>query len=135
MMGMILAILICVSIILLVVTVLLITKGRKKINLCTECIGTIVGFHITEVATMQHELGTKSPVVSYVVNGQVYEFVGNFYSTNMKVGQEVKVLYNKVEVHKASIKTSTYFAPIITGILTACFVLADVILAIVWFCM
>jgi len=45
----------------------------------------------------------------------------------MKVGQEVKVLYNKEDNSKATIKTGIYFAPIITGGLTLLFILPIII--------
>lgn len=106
-----------VPIILFVVTLILIVNGNNKMNKYNECTGTIVRFYenTSELRVGSYETEAVSPVVSYSVNGRTYEFTGNYYSTSMKVGQEVKVLYNKEDNSKATIKTGIYFAPIITG--------------------
>lgn len=118
-----------VPIILLVVTLVLIVNGNNKMNKYNECTGIIVRFYenTSELRTDSYETKAVSPVVSYSVNGRTYEFTGNYYSTSMKVGQEVKVLYNKEDNSKATIKTGIYFAPIITGGLTLLFVLPIII--------
>lgn len=118
-----------VPIILFVVTLILIVNGNNKMNKYNECIGTIVRFYenTSELRVGSYETKAVSPVVSYSVNGRTYEFTGNYYSTSMKVGQEVKVLYNKEDNSKATIKTGIYFAPIITGGLTLLFILPIII--------
>ena len=86
-----------VPIILFVVTLLLIANGNNKIKKYNECTGTIVRFYenTSELRVDSYETKAVSPVVSYSVNGRNYEFIGNYYSTSMKVGQDVKVIYNK----------------------------------------
>ena len=118
-----------VPIILFVVTLILIVNGNNKMNKYNECTGTIVRFYenTSELRVGSYETKAVSPVVSYSVNGRTYEFTGNYYSTSMKVGQEVKVLYNKEDNSKATIKTGIYFAPIITGGLTLLFILLIII--------
>lgn len=118
-----------VPIILFVVTLILIVNGNNKMNKYNECTGTIVRFYenTSELRVGSYETKAVSPVVSYSVNGRTYEFTGNYYSTSMKVGQEVKVLYNKEDNSKATIKTGIYFAPIITGGLTLLFILPIII--------
>lgn len=118
-----------VPIILFVVTLILIVNGNNKMNKYNECTGTIVRFYenTSELRVGSYETKAVSPVVSYSVNGRTYEFTGNYYSTSMKVGQEVKVLYNKEDNSKATIKTGIYFAPIITGGLTLLFILTIII--------
>ena len=118
-----------VPIILFVVTLIFIVNGNNKMNKYNECTGTIVRFYenTSELRVGSYETKAVSPVVSYSVNGRTYEFTGNYYSTSMKVGQEVKVLYNKEDNSKATIKTGIYFAPIITGGLTLLFILPIII--------
>lgn len=120
-----------VPLILLVITVLLIISGTNKLKQYGECTGTIVGiFENTSGPFVDAGEKRVSPIVSYSVNGQNYEFIGNYYSTNMVVGQEVKVLYNKDNHAKASIKTGIFFAPIITGALTIVFIIPIIIFVV-----
>lgn len=121
-----------VPIVLFIVTLILIVNGNNKMNKYNECSGTIVRFYenTSELRVGSYETKAVSPVVSYSVNGKTYEFTGNYYSTSMKVGQEVKILYNKEDHSKATIKTSIYFAPIIMGGLTLLFILPIIIYAV-----
>lgn len=118
-----------VPIILLVVTILLVFNCKNKINRYNECVGTITGFYENTAETRlgSYENKAISPIVSYTVNGKSYEFIGKYYSTTMKVGNEVNVMYDKDDVSKATIKTGLYFAPIITGALTLLFTLPIII--------
>lgn len=120
---------IIVPIVLLAVTILLIFNCKNKINRYNECIGTITSFHENTAETRlgSYENKAISPVVSYTVDGQSYEFIGNYYSTTMKVGKEITVMYDKDDASKATIKTGLYFAPIITGSLTLLFILPIII--------
>lgn len=121
-----------VPIVLFIVTLILIVNGNNKMNKYNECSGTIVRFYenTSELRVGSYETKAVSPVVSYSVNGKTYEFTGNYYSTSMKVGQEVKILYNKEDHSKATIKTGIYFAPIIMGGLTLLFILPIIIYAV-----
>lgn len=121
-----------VPIVLFIVTLILIVNGNNKMNKYNECSGTIVRFYenTSELRVGSYETKAVSPVVSYSVNGKTYEFTGNYYSTSMKVGQEVKILYNKADHSKATIKTGIYFAPIIMGGLTLLFILPIIIYAV-----
>lgn len=114
-----------VPIILLAVTIFLFFNCKNKINRYNECVGTITGFYenTTENRVGSYENKAISPVISYSVNGHSYEFIGNYYSTTMKVGNEITVMYEKDDASKATIKTGLYIAPIITGSLTLLFIL------------
>lgn len=115
-----------VEIILLSVTVGLTLNSRRKLKTHSECTGTITGFHISRARGGSGSGSTKriSPIVTYSVNGRHYEFIGNYYSTTMKEGQEIKVMYNNDDYSKATIKTGLYFAPLILGALTLMFAFA-----------
>lgn len=117
--------------ILFIVTVILIVNGVNKTKRYDECMGVIVAFR-ESTAYRVDSCGKKaiSPIVEYQVNGQKYEFVGNFYSTNMTVGKKVNVMYDRNNIAKATIKTGIYVAPIITGGLTILFVLPIIIFVI-----
>ena len=112
-----------VAAVLLIVTIILVSNGSKRIKNTNECTGVITGFY-TDTSNMfldDYERRRISPIISYTVEGKSYEFVGNYYDTTMKEGQNVKVLYDKEDCTKASIKTGVYLAPIITGALTVLF--------------
>lgn len=123
---------IIVPIILLIVTIFLIRNCKNKINQYNECVGTITGFY-KNTSAIRHgssENVAISPIVTYTVNGETYEFVGNYYATTMKVGNEVNVMYNKQDNSKAVIKTGIYFAPLITGALTLFFIIPIIVYVI-----
>lgn len=99
------------------VTVALIVHGTRKVKSCNECTGIIEEFHETRTPAYEPGKVMVSPVVSYTSNGRHYEFVRNYYSTWMKVAQEITILYDSEDPSKATIKKGLYFAPMITGIL------------------
>lgn len=111
------------AIILSAVTVFLVVKGSDKLKSSYECEGIIIGFHKDDTSIRFNSDNNVSiaPIISYSVNDQTYEFIANYYSTTMKQGDIVKVLYDKQDFTKASIKGGTYFGPLITGILALCF--------------
>ena len=133
MMNVIFSMIFVVSIILLVVTVILIIRGTKKISTHNECNGTIVKLYENSVAGVvrDYETVAVSPIVNYEVDGKTYEFIGNYYSTSMQVGQTVRVLYDPKNPSIASIKNGIFFAPIVTGTLTVVFLTISVVYFIV----
>lgn len=132
MLNLILILLIVVSAILLTVTVILIMNSSQKLKSYRECIGTIIKFYENSspmrVGSEAHK--AISPVVSYTVNGKTYEFIGNYCSTWMKVGDKINILYNNEDHSKATIKKGLYVAPMIIGALTLLFALALVIFVV-----
>lgn len=120
---------ILVPAILLVITIGLIVNLNIKIAKYKVCQGTIIGFYenTSELRVGSYEKKAVSPIVSYTVNGHTYEFVGNYYSTSMNIGQQVNVMYSKADASKATIKSGLYFAPAITGGLTILFILPIII--------
>lgn len=121
-----------VPLILLIVTVILIVNSSNKLKHYEQCTGVITGFYENKSAVRVDVGETKavSPIVSYQVDGRQYQFTANYYSTNMKVGQEVKVLYNMDDHSKASIQTGLYVGPLITGCLTLFFIIPVVVFAV-----
>lgn len=131
MLDMIYLLLVVVSMILLAVTVILVMNSYKKLKNYNECTGVIVKFYeATSPASADFGEKAISPVVSYTVSGKNYEFIGNYCSTSMKVGQEIKILYNKDNPAKATMKAGLYFAPIVTGALALLAIIALVIFVI-----
>ncbi len=49
-------------------------------------------------------LAIVSPIISYTVHGKKYEIVGTSYSTNIKIGQNVAILFDEDDPSKAIIK-------------------------------
>ncbi len=124
MLNLIWILLVAVPSLLLVVTVILIVNNSHKLKNQNECTGIIEKF--CKSTSPLCETGEKifSPVVSYTVNGRKYEFIGNYCSTRMKVGEKIRILYNPEDPSKATIKGGLYAAPMITGALTLFFTLA-----------
>lgn len=120
---------IIVPIILTVATILLIVNSSQKLKTYSECSGTIIRFYETTNSQQGSSEKDKSisPVISYTVEGKTYEFTGNYYSTSMKVGQEIKVMYHNEDPSNATVKTGLYVAPMIVGILALTFTLFYII--------
>ncbi len=134
MFNMICILLIVVSLILMTITVILVINCYRKLKNYKECVGVIINFYEgTSLASDNFGQKMISPIISYTVNGKNYEFIGNYCSTSMKVGQEIKILYNKENPAKATIKDGLYFAPIITGSLAVLFTFFLVIFCIYFF--
>jgi len=119
-----------VAMILLIVTVLLIVNAVKKKNNYSVCRGVITGFHEnrSEAVLGDYEDSSVAPIVQYTVNGKTYEIIGRYYSTSMKIGKQVDVLYNPSNASIATLKTGVNIAPIITGALCAVFFIISVLL-------
>ena len=129
MISLLLKLYILVPLILFIVTIFLIINLNNKVTKYDVCQGTIVRFYenTSELRVGSYETKAISPVVSYTVNGKSYEFIGNYYSTSMKVGQQVDVMVSKADASKATIKAGLYIAPAITGGLTISFILPIII--------
>ncbi len=114
-----------VSVILLIITVVLTINSSQKLKTYSQCTGTIVDFYETSAprGTDSHRSKRVSPVVAYTVDGKNYDFVGNYYSSGMKIGQQISILYHNQDHSNAVIRASLYFAPIIVGVLTLLFTL------------
>lgn len=115
-----------VAIALAIITIILVVSATNKNKTMATCQGKIIKFYenSAEARVGDYENASISPVVTYEINGQTYEFIGNYYSTSMKIGDEVEVLYNKDDVSKATIKKGLFLGPIITGALSVGFILA-----------
>lgn len=102
--------------ILIAITVGLTIHGVKKRNKYMECEGVITQICKTTSHTSPGETALYA-MVAYTVNGHSFEFHANYYSTSMKVGDKITVLYDPNDYSKATIKTGTYAAPLIVGAL------------------
>ncbi len=133
MIDIIFSVVLAAGIILFIVTVFLVISGVKKNLSYNECNGTIVRFYenSSEGRVGSYETVSISPVVKYEVKGKEYEFIANFYSTNMKIGQETTILYDPADPSKAAIKSGTFFAPIVTGALAVVFLIAAIVYFII----
>ena len=121
-----------VPVILLVVTIALIRNSVKKLKNYRECTGMIMRFSkIKSPARINLDHRYRiAPVIEYKVHGKTYEFFGNYYSSWMKVGQKIQIMYHEEEPFKATVKNGLYVAPLVTGILTLGFTSAFVVLMI-----
>lgn len=118
-----------VAVVLILATFITASTSRKKLKTYSECRGVITAFNTDLPGGILEDGNTTtiSPVIKYQVNGNTYEFFGKYYSTSMKVGDEVTVLYDKNDCSNAVVKKGLYVAPIITGGLGCVFTVALVI--------
>ena len=108
-----------VPLILFTITLVLLLNTYNKTKNYIESEGTIVDFYKStyEMSVTDNAVYSISPVISYNAEGKEYRFKGNYYSTSMKKGDKIKIMYNKSEPSQATIKSGLIFAPIIVGIL------------------
>lgn len=111
---------IILPVIFLVITVILMIKTIKYIKKYIEIEGIIVDFYenASEMRLNQYEHKAISPIIAYEVDKKQYEFVGNYYSTSMKKGNKIKIIYNPQNPKQVKIKSGIYFASIILSIFT-----------------
>lgn len=114
---------------LLIITLLLIFRVFRKKHEYFECTGIITGFYENKSSLKldSYQGKSMSPIISYLFNDIVYEFIGNFYSTNMKIGSNITILCDKKNIKKPIMKNGLIFAPLITGCLFVLFSLPIVI--------
>lgn len=125
--GILMVVFSCISLICLILTVILFINSNNIMDNSEECIGTIVDFKVTHSGSDD----SIHPIVSYEVNDQKYKFVSNYYSSSMKVGGSVEVLYNRNDYSDATIKSGVYFAPILMGIFAGVFFIPAIIMFII----
>jgi hypothetical protein len=106
-----------VSVILVIVTLFLGINAGKKLQNRAQCTGTIVGFqeNTSPMFRNDYDAARLSPIVSFTVKGETYQFIARYADTSMKVGKQVPVVYNVEDPSIASIKTGLWLAPVITG--------------------
>ena len=109
-----------VPIIFLIITIILIIKLVKRNKEYVESIGTITDFYknTSEMRLNNHETEAISPVITYEVNGTKFEFIGNYYSTTMKIGDKIKIMYKKSNPKEATTKKGLNLAVVILGTFT-----------------
>lgn len=106
--------------IFLIITIVLIIRLLKRNKEYVESVGTITDFYKNTSAIFldDYETVAISPVVTYEVNGKKFEFIGNYYSTTMNVGDKIKIMYKRNDPQKATIKKELNFAIIVLGTFT-----------------
>ncbi len=107
-----------------VVTIFLLRNSMKKLRSYQECTGTIIRFcknTTPRSAGLQHHHYGLSPVIAYKAQGKTYELVGNYYSSWMKVGQEIRIMYHGEDPAQATVKKGLYTAPLVLACLTVGF--------------
>lgn len=109
-----------IPIIFLIITIILIIKLIKRNKEYVEGVGTITDFHknTSEMILNDYETEAISPVITYEVNGTKFDFIGNYYSTTMKVGDKIKIMYNQNNPKEATTKKGLNLAVVILGTFT-----------------
>lgn len=127
--GVIFKLLAVVTAILIISSVAVTLNSVKKLRGRVETQGVIVGIEENTAEVILSEGTNKSvfPVIEYEVNGKAYRFNGSYYSTSMKIGDSVRVLYSAENPEEVSIKTGLYVVPIILWALSIAFLLANLI--------
>ena len=109
-----------VPIIFLIITIILIIKLIKRNKEYVEGVGTITDFHknTNEMRLKDYETEAISPVITYEVNGTKFDFIGNYYSTTMKIGDKIKIMYNQNNPKEATTKKGLNLTVVILGAFT-----------------
>ncbi len=109
-----------IPLLLLIITILLMTKLIKQKKECKETTGTIVDFYknTSELRLGDNEHVAISPIIKYFVNNKEYQIIGNYYSTSMKKGDSVKIIYNLNSPNKGKVKKGIELGIIILSIFT-----------------
>lgn len=109
-----------VPIIFLIITIILIIKLIKRNKEYVEGVGTITDFHknTNEMRLNDYETEAISPVITYEVNETKFDFIGNYYSTTMKIGDKIKIMYNQNNSKEATTKKGLNLAVVILGAFT-----------------
>ena len=122
----------CVSIIMGVIGVKLYKSSKMKLETYATCRGRIERFIISRTGGVgKDNRKSISTVVSYLVDARRYEFTSGYYSSSMKEGQEVEVMYSREDPSKAAIKSGLFVAPAILGVLAVVFLLLAIIFCFV----
>ena len=126
----IIAIVVLCAFILVIVTVVLLSKYINTKNSYQLAYGRIKDFYKNTAASLvnSYEHYAISPIIEYNINGMKYEFIGNYYNTSMKIGDSVKIYYNEKNPEKAIIRAGMIFAPLITGGLAVAAIIAAICL-------
>ncbi len=121
---------IVVPIIFLIITIILIIKLIKRNKEYIEDVGTITDFHksTNEMRLNDYETEAISPIITYEVNGIKYDFIGNYYSTTMRIGDKIKIMYNKNNPKKVTTKKGLNLAVVILGVFTIISFIALIVL-------
>lgn len=109
-----------IPIVFLIITIILIIKLIKRNKEYVDGVGTITDFHknTNEMRLNDCENEAISPIITYEVNGTKFDFIGNYYSTTMKVGDEIKIMYNPNNPKEATTKKGLSLAVVILGAFT-----------------
>ena len=109
-----------VPIIFLIITIILIIKLIKRNKEYVEGVGTITDFHknTNEMRLNDYETEAISPGITYEVNETKFDFIGNYYSTTMKIGDKIKIMYNQNNPKEATTKKRLNLAVVILGAFT-----------------
>ena len=111
---------IIVPIIFLIITIILIIKLNKRNKNYVQTEGLIADFYenTSEMKLNNYEHKAISPIINYEVNGENFEFIGNYCSTTMKKGDKIQIMYNSDNPKQVIIKKGLNFAILILSIFT-----------------
>lgn len=102
-------ILLGIASVIMVVSVILVSRSKKIEDTYSKCTGVITGFKVRDSSTNDYSYRTKSPVIQYRVEGEEYQFTGNYCSKSMHVGDKVELLYNS-DNSKVVIRSGLFLA-------------------------
>ncbi len=121
--------LVIIPLILWVVTAFLLRRSSHKLNNYYETTGTIVRMEERKkMFRASNDWRTEiTPVIAYTINGTTYECDSDYFSSSMKPGKKIKIMYNCNDFSKATVKKGLYLGPAITGIMAVCFTAAYII--------
>ena len=110
-----------ITLVLLTVDILLIAKMINRKNNYIRCVGTVTKINRQQARGSDGNKTYIYPTVSYTVNGNQYEFQGNYGSKNMTTGDNVLILYHKNDPSRATMQKALPFAVKIISLLLIIF--------------
>ncbi len=120
-----------IALILYGATALLLLHAKRLRSHCIPCMGTILRLEEElpiRVPSKSHHRRLV-PILTYMVDGRVYETRANYYATGMRVGMQLKLLCDREDPSKAVTSGGGRVACAITGGLAVFFTLMAAVLA------
>ena len=106
-----------IPIIMIFMSVVLFYTSYIKTKNYNECDARITDFHIEEDMTYVNKNNRFKiiPTIEYNVNGILYVNESRYYSSGMKKGDSIRILYDKENPNTFIVKDSIYLASFIVG--------------------
>ncbi len=118
-------------VILFTIMTISIVKDTKKRKTYRECTGRIEKIKVRKQKGSASAKSYLTPLISYAVNGQTYQYAGTYATGKMEVGQEIQLLYDPEHPEKACSKKGLYYVAFVTGLVGVIFTAVLVMMSVI----